>query len=126
MGAVNGGSDAIVRRRTGRPAQDETTGLESPIWEAVHDGPMRLAGSPRGASSERTYTLPGGEKRQAQREAHFPAAVDVIRDWDLIEIVAGENAGTVWMVLEADFADQQTARRLPVAGEQRPSEWGPR
>lgn len=124
MGSSNGASDATVRRKTGRKVQSEATGLEVPEWATVHTGPMRLAGASRGASSERTYKVPGGEQRQAQREAHFPAAVDVIRDWDLIEITAGENKGTVWMVLEADFADQQTARRLPVVAEQRPSEWG--
>lgn len=123
MGAANDGSDVIVRRKTGRTVQDESTGAKAAVWVVVHEGPMRLKGATRNSSGTRRDTVPGGEVQLATREAHFPIAVNVIRDGDLIEITAGENAGTVWRVLEADHADQQTARRLPVVSEKRPSEW---
>lgn len=124
MGAAKGGSDAIVRRNTGRMAQNETNGLEEPVWDDIHAGPMRLAGAERGSSGTRTEQVPGGEVALGTRAAHFPVTVTTLRDGDLIEITAGENVGTVWRILEADFADQQTARRLPVVSEQRPEEWG--
>lgn len=124
MGAINDGSDARVRRRTGRKIQNEITGIEEPEWTTVHAGPMRLAGAGRGSSGSRTEPFPGGEIRQGLRRADFPAAVTTIRDGDLVDITAGKNAGTVWRIVEADWADQQTARRLPVVAVQRPSEWG--
>lgn len=123
MGALNGASDGIVRRKTGRKVQDESTGLEVPEWADIHSGPFRLAGAERGSSGSRATRLPGGEIEIATRRADWPHDVDMLRDGDLIEVTAGENAGTVWKILEADFADQQTARRLPVESVQRPEEW---
>lgn len=124
MGSENSGSDAIVRRKTGQTAQNEETGAKDPVWVVVHEGPMRLKGATRNSSGTRSESVPGGEVQLATREAHFPIAVNMIRDGDFIEITAGGNAGTVWRVLEADHADQQTARRLPVVSEKRPTEWG--
>lgn len=125
MGSTNGGSDAAVLRRTGRQIQNETTGLEEPEWATVHTGPMRLARAVSTLSSgSRRQEIPGGDMQLAARQAHFPAAVTVLLDDDFIDITDGENAGTVWRIVEADFADQQTARRLPVVAEPRPSEWG--
>jgi hypothetical protein len=56
------------------------------------------------------------------RVAHLPHST-VLRDGDLIEITAGELAGSVWHVVEADAADQQTARRVPVIAAEHPEEW---
>lgn len=117
-------SAAAVLRKTGRKVQDESTGLEVPEWATVHIGPMRLAGANSGSSGTRVESTPGGEMRVGMRTAHFPASVANLAEGDLIDITAGENTGTAWKILEADFADQQTARRLPVESVQRPSEWG--
>jgi hypothetical protein len=123
MGSTNSGSDCVVRRKTGRTVQDEDTGLEVPEWADVHTGPTRLKGTPANFSPSQSLELPGGELQVGQRTAHFPVSVTGLRDDDWIDVTAGENEGTVWRIVEADFADQQTARRLPVVAEQRPAEW---
>ena len=111
-------SRCTIRRRTGRMAQDEDTGAEYPVWETVAaDVPLRLAGE-----STRAKSVPGGELQVARRMAHLPV-VTIPADGDYLEITAGENAGLVLEVLEADWADQKTARRVPVEAVQRPEEW---
>lgn len=116
-------SRATVHRKGAATPQDEETGLEGSGWSAmVTDSPFRLKGS-RGASGTRTVTVGGVEVTLAVREGHFPAGTD-LRDGDLIEVTAGENAGTVWRVVEGDWADQQTARRVPIVATDRPAEWG--
>jgi hypothetical protein len=57
------------------------------------------------------------------RTAHFPASTSNLRDGDLLEITSGENTGQVLRVVEADWSDQTTARRVPVVATQRPEEW---
>lgn len=113
MGAVNLGSDAVVFRLFGLAPPDEN-GHEAPEYGVVHEGPMRLGGSDRGSSPTRTVAVPGGELALAARIAHFPAGTPPFEDGDLIDVTAGENAGTTWRVVEADRADQQTAYRVPV------------
>jgi hypothetical protein len=111
-------SRCTIRRRTGRNAQNEETGAVYPIWETVAaDVPVRLAGH-----ETRTEAVPGGERQVARRMAHLPV-VTIPADGDYLEITAGENAGLVLEVLEADWADQKTARRVPVEAVQRPEEW---
>lgn len=117
-------TSAIVRRSS-TGAQDEATGVKAPTWAIVHEGRMRLGGANRGSSGATRTAPPGGERSDAQRIAHFPSSVAAICDGDLIEVLDGDAAGTVWRVLESDFADQQTARRLPVVAVPRPAEWGP-
>lgn len=108
-----------IRRRTGRTAQNEDTGAEYPVWEIVAANvPLRLAGH-----EVRTETIPGGERQVARRMAHLPV-VTIPADGDYLEVTAGENAGLVLEVLEADWADQKTARRVPVMAVERPTEWG--
>ena len=107
-----------IRRRTGRMAQDEDTGAEYPVWEIIAANvPLRLAGE-----STRTKSVPGGEIQTARRMAHLPV-VTIPADGDYLEVTAGESAGLVLEVLEADWADQKTARRVPVEAVQRPEEW---
>ena len=113
MGAANLGSDAVVLRFLGFADPDEH-GHEEEEWLLIHSGPMRLAGVRGGASPSRNETPPGGELQVAQRIAHFPASTPTFDDGDLIEITAGESAGTTWRVIEAARADQQTAYRVPV------------
>ena len=113
MGATNAASDAAVLRFIGL-APPDSEGYEAEEWATVHTGPMRLAGAERGASTSRTITTPGGEVQLAVRIAHFPIGTPPFEDSDLIEITAGQNAGTLWRVVEGDRADQQTAYRVPV------------
>ena len=113
MGALNGGSDGIVRRFVGY-APPDPKGYEAEEYETVHSGPLLLTGVSRGASPSKTSTAPGGEKEIASRVAKWPAATVAFEDGDLIEIAAGESAGTTWRVIESDRADRQTAYRVPV------------
>lgn len=120
---MNESSRATIRRATGQTAQDESTGLEVPVWEITHaDLPMRLGGS-RNAATTRTEDVAGVEVQTALRVAHFPASTANLADGDLIEITAGENAGDVLRIIEAAWQDQATARRVPVESVHRPEEW---
>jgi hypothetical protein len=115
-------SAATVHRKTGATTTD-TRGLEVPGWDEVYeDRPCRIAGMARSQSPSRTVNIGGAEVQVATRTAHFPHDTD-LRDGDLIEITAGELIGSVWRVVEADAADQQTARRVPVIATDRPEEW---
>lgn len=117
-------SRATIRRTTGRTTQDETTGLEVPIWDDIATNiPFRLGGANAGSSGTRTEDIGGVEVQTALRTGHIPAAVAGVREGDLVDVVTGENAGTVWRVVEGDWADQQTARRLPLVSTDRPEEW---
>lgn len=109
-----------VRRTTGRMVQSETTGRQVPQWRIVHaDLPFRLKGG-----RSRTVTIGGVEFEEATAEGSLPADTLDLKDGDLLEVVAGEWAGTVWRVVEAVKGDQRTARRVPVAETGRPAEWG--
>jgi hypothetical protein len=117
-------SRVTIRRATGRTTQDETTGSEAAVFEMTHaDLPFRLAGTYRGDSPSRTVDVGGVEVTLAVRVGSVPAETQDIADGDLIEVTSGECAGTVWRIVEADFQDQATARRLPIVATQRPTEW---
>lgn len=117
-------SQASVWRSTGRMTQDEATGLEVPEWERTHSAsPFRLGGSDKGSSGTRTRSVGGVELQLAVRIGHFPAATTNLLDGDLIEVTSGENVGSVWRIVEGDWADQQTARRVPIIAADRPEEW---
>lgn len=114
MGAANGASDAVVRRRVPGGVIDPVAGVRVPGYEIVHDGPMRLTAASSSAGPSRTVTVPGGEVTVAARRADWPASTPRFQDGDVIEITAGESTGTQWLVVEADSADQKTAYRVPV------------
>jgi hypothetical protein len=115
-------SRATVRRKTGATTTD-ADGFEVPAWSSPYTGiPCRIAGMARSQSPSRSLNVGGAEVQVAVRVAHLPHST-VLRDGDLIEITAGELAGSVWHVLEADAADQQTARRVPVIAAEHPEEW---
>jgi hypothetical protein len=117
-------SRANIRRRTGRTTQDETTGLEVPVWQTVYaDIPCRISGMAANTSPYRTVNIAGATMELAARVAHFPHDTTDLRDGDLIDVTAGETAPSVWQIIEADAADQQTARRVPVIATERPEEW---
>lgn len=115
-------SRASLRRLTGGTTVN-AEGYEVPEWATVlTDTPCRLTAR-TGAGQSRTVSTPGGDVQIASRELHVPVGTTGVRDGDLFEITAGENAGTVWQVVEADGSDQTTALRLPVVAAERPEEW---
>jgi hypothetical protein len=115
-------SRATVRRKTGATTTD-ADGFEVPAWSSPYTSiPCRIAGMARSQSPSRSLNVGGAEVQVAVRVAHLPHST-VLRDGDLIEITAGELAGSVWHVVEADAADQQTARRVPVIAAEHPEEW---
>lgn len=116
-------STVTVRHKTGRTVQDETSGREVPEWVDVYTGRFRLGSIPQGSGPFRTIVAGGAEVQASVRVGHFPAGTTGLGDGDLIDITAGENAGTVWQITESDPADQQTALRLPIFSVQRPTEW---
>ena len=116
-------STATIRRKTGRMVQDDVSGREVPEWEVVYNGPFRLSGATRGPSLSRTVTVGSVEITLGMRIGNLPFCTTGLRDADLIEVTDGDSVGTIWQIVDADPADQQTARRLPLIEAQRPSEW---
>lgn len=116
-------SRASICRKTGNMTTDDR-GLEVPEWATVHaDLPVRVAGTAANSAPYRTLNIGGAELTIAARVLHFPAATTDLRDGDLAEITAGDTAGSVWQLIEADFQDQATARRVPAVATERPEEW---
>lgn len=116
-------SRATVRRKTGAMTTAEN-GRQVPAWDTVHtDIPVRVAGTAANSAPHRTLNIGGAEVSVSVRVLHFPAATADLRDGDLAEITAGENAGAVYWLTEADWQDQATARRVPAVATQRPQEW---
>jgi hypothetical protein len=124
MGAANGSSDVALKRKSGNVAQNETSGFEAQTWTLIGATPARLSamGSKRGAGAK--GLTPGGVLwEQADRTLHLPASWTDLVTGDVVEITAGESAGTFWRVLEATWHDQATARRVPVLQIDRPKDW---
>lgn len=116
-------SRATVRRITGRTEEDPLTGARTPVWDVIEaDLPCRLAGSSN-ATSSRTVTAGDVEAQVSTRELHVPATTKTLRDGDLAEITAGENAGAIYRLIEVDARDQATTLRIPVVAVTRPEEW---
>ena len=116
-------STAAVLRKTGGTTTDGN-GFTVPVWATVEAAsPFRLGGANQGSSGTRTEDVGGVEFQTAIRVGHFPIAVDDLRDGDYIEVTAGENDGLVLRVIEGDWQDQATARRVPVVATERPAEW---
>lgn len=116
-------SRANIRRKTGNWTTD-ARGLEVPEWATVYaDLPCRISGAAANTSPYRTVNIGGATMEVAARVAHFPHDTLDLADGDLIEVTAGETAPSVWQIIEADAADQQTARRVPVVAAERPEEW---
>lgn len=121
----NGGSDAVVKRNDLANPQI-VDGLKVPKWDTVHallEG--RIAGSRGGAAASRTVRVGDTEVQVAVREWHCAATTTDLRDGDVIAITAGENAGLFLQLVEAEWQDQATARRLPVVQIQKPKGWTP-
>lgn len=117
-------SHGVVRRKTGKTAQNEATGVEQPVWAVEHaDEPCRyVAGASQGAET-RKVVVGGVEYQVATGRLDFRHDLDNLLDGDHVELTAGECAGTVLRVVEATKGDQRTARRVPVVEVPRPVEW---
>jgi hypothetical protein len=114
-----------IRRKSSLAPQNETTGRETPAWATVAtDVPFRLDSGSSSDGGTRRVETGGVEYQQATATGHLPATQRDLSDGDLLEVTSGEWAGSVWRVVEASFADQKTARRVPIVQESRPEEWG--
>ena len=112
-------SRANVHRLTGDTTEDPK-GFEVPEWDLIHSAiPFRLVGG-----DTRKVTIGGVDFQEATARGDFPWDTFDLADDDLVEIVEGEWADSVFRVVEAVKGDQRTARRVPVAEVPRPGEWG--
>lgn len=117
-------SRVTVRRKSGRPPQNEETGEEVPEWLVIHTNlPFRLDGSSSGDGGSHTVTIGGVTYEQATAVGHFPALTADLEDGDFIDVAAGEWLGAVFSIVAAVKADQKTARRVPIEEQARPEEW---
>ncbi len=113
-----------IMRKTGLTEQNETNGREVPVWATIYaDHPVRVAGVPRGAATHRTIKYGGVEQEVAVRTIHLPHDTTGLADGDLVVINTGENTNRVYRLIETEWQDQATARRLPAHSVQRPEEW---
>ncbi len=117
-------SRVTIRRKTGSTTWNQALGTETPEWLTVGaDVPFRLGGVPRGASTTRTVTVAGTEVEVPVRYGNLPHDWADLADGDYLEVTAGENAAMVYLLVEASWQDQSTARRVPIVGVDRPEEW---
>lgn len=116
-------SRCTIHRQTGNMVLDADN-QQVPEWEIIYtDLPCRIASSPSAARS-RTQRPGEAEIERATPRSDFPASATNLRDNDLQEVTAGDNTGDVLKLLESDWVDQATARRIPVMAVERPTEWG--
>ena len=109
-------SRVTVRRGSGT---QKVNGIEVSGWADVHvDLPFRLVGG-----RSHTVTVGGVQFEEATALGDMPADTTDLADDDLIDITAGEWAGSVFRVVEAVKGDQSTVRRVPIVETQRPKEW---
>lgn len=110
--------------REGLPVKNAQR-IEVAGWAVVHpDLLFKLAGSNAGGSGYRTIKVGGGPEIQvAVRIGKVPALTTNLRDGDLIDVTAGENAGLVLKIIEATGQDRASARRMPLYEVSRPKEW---
>ena len=107
-----------IYRKTDDTTTDEN-GWEIPVWEVVaYDVPFRLVGG-----DTRKVTVGGVDFQDATARGDFPWDTFDLADGDLVEVVEGEWADSVFRIVEAVKGDQRTARRVPVVEVPRPEEW---
>lgn len=119
----DGGSTVVVRRPTGGTTTDPATGRLVAEWGDVHVGLAARIGSSWGASPSRTVNVADVEQRVATRTLHLPADTSDLVDGDHVLVTAGENVDTIWRIVESEWQDQATARRLPVVQVDAPEGW---
>ena len=107
-----------IYRKTDDTTED-ANGWQVPVWEVVaYDVPFRLVGG-----DTRKVTVGGVDFQEATARGDFPWDTFDLADDDLVEIVEGEWADSVFRIVEAVKGDQRTARRVPVVEVPRPEEW---
>lgn len=116
-------SACTIRRKTG--AFTVVDGQKVPTWTAVYTSlPCRIGGANTGSSGFRSVAADiGGGASVPVRVASLPHDTDDLKDGDLLEVTSGDTSGLVFRLLEVDPQDQATARRVPVVGAPRPTEW---
>ena len=109
--------EPVVERKTGQMIKIK--GFDVPEWDVVYtDLPFRLV-----PGETRRVSIGGVEYQEATARGDMPYDTANLRDADLIEVVAGEWADSVFRIVEAVRGDGRTARRVPIAEESRPKEW---
>lgn len=112
-------STGTAYRRTGYTL--DANRLQVPAWEVVYTGKCRIAGG-RGPTSSTPDNTAALDIARSSMVGHFPHATE-LHDGDLIDVSAGESAGLVFRVVEADQGDQRTACRVRIIQAERPAEW---
>lgn len=126
-------SRCVIRRRDGSRTTG-SDGFEVEGWEVLYtDHPMRLrdvsTGTGGNAPRVAGRSQQGVEVNHARHIASLYAFDAVtgnridLADGDYIEITDGENVGVIIRVVESDWADTKTARRVPVEAAERPRGW---
>lgn len=111
-----------VMRRAGTTTDPD--GYEVPSWTLVHSSlPFRLGSGSNGDGGSKGVSIGGVTFEDATAVGHMPAGTRDLADDDLIEIVSGEWAGSVFRIVAAVGYDQKTARRVPIVENVRPGEW---
>lgn len=109
------------------PDDPRTTGgdgFDGDNWVVVaQDVPCRMAGAARGGTGARRQTVGTVEIEAALRVLHLPASTTGLADGDVVEVTAGDTAGLVARLVDVEWQDQATARRVSAVEIQRPSEW---
>lgn len=114
-------SRADVRRKGPLQTVD---GLKVPTWtEVLVDVAFKLADATGGRGQSRTVTIGNTQVEVAVRVGKFTADTEGIRDGDVVEITAGDNAGRFVQVVDSLGKDQQAALRLPVIQISKPDGW---
>ena len=112
-------SAGTAYRRTGYTL--DANRLQVPDWEVVYTGKCRISAG-RGPTSSTPETTADLDIARSSMVGHFPHATE-LHDGDLIDVTAGESAGLVFRVVEADQGDQRTACRVRIIQVERPAEW---
>lgn len=115
-------STCTIRRFTGRSTGEDGFDVDT-YATIITDSPCRVAGPSRGGATARREAVGQVEVEAALRVLHLPAETTGIADGDLVDVTSGETAGLALKIVEATWADQQTARRFAVVEIQRPPEW---
>jgi hypothetical protein len=116
-------STVAVMRKTGGKTTG-ADGFEVDEWATVYAAAdFRLGGANQGSTGSRTLNVGGVDVQVGVRVGNFAYDTTDLADGDLIEVTAGENDGLVLRIVEADWQDQATARRVPVVATERPGEW---
>lgn len=115
-------SRATIKRPGGTTT--DADGFQVPGWLTLFTAlPMRLGGADSGGSGTRSTTSGGVDVQLAVRVASFPHDTTGLRDGDVVQVTAGENAGVFVRIVEAAGQDQATARRVPVIETTQPAGW---